>query len=86
VGSASAKVSLTFLTLEQCAPRAATFPDVRVADGCIVRKNEIVFVQPPHLRITRRPYLQEREFQRLGGTRLRKATVRAIAATNRVAQ
>jgi Sigma-54 interaction domain len=82
----SARVSLTFLTLEQCAPGAASFPDVRVADGSIVRKDEIVFVRPPHLKIARRPDLQEREFQRLGGTRLQKATVRVIAATNRDAQ
>jgi len=54
-----------------------------VADGSIVRKDEIVFVQPPHLKIARRPDLQERGFQQLGGTRLQKATVRVIAATNR---
>jgi transcriptional regulator with PAS, ATPase and Fis domain len=55
---------------------------IELAAGGVLFLDEVSELSPPaQAKLLR--VLQEREFQRLGGTRLHKASVRVIAATNR---
>jgi transcriptional regulator with GAF, ATPase, and Fis domain len=55
---------------------------IELASGGVLFLDEVAEMNPPaQAKLLR--VLQEREFQRLGGTRLLKANVRVVAATNR---